>query len=206
MNNPIPAFFASDLEGVLIPEIWIAVAEKTRIEQLLLTTREIADYDALMKMRLRTLADNHLTIHDIHRVIDKLDPLPGAADFIRWVRQRGQFVIVTDSFYEFLEPFLPKLGFPTIFAHSLLVDEQGRLTNYRLRLEHGKRRAIESLRGLGFRLMAWGDSYNDTAMLNAADCGVLFSPPDNVTAEFPHFPVARTYDDLKGLVNDFLQA
>lgn len=199
-----PSLLASDLEGVLIPEIWVAVAEKTKIDQLYLTTRDIADYDELMKLRLRVLAEHHITLADIQNVIATIEPLPGAVDLIQWIRTQTRLIVITDSFYEFLPPFLPKLGYLTIFAHSLQVDDQGMLTGYQLRLTHGKRKAVRALKELGFRVMAFGDSYNDTAMLAEADFGALFKPPANVVGEFPQFPVAEDYDQLKALASKFL--
>jgi phosphoserine/homoserine phosphotransferase len=203
MYQVTPTFFASDLEGVLIPEIWIAVAEKTKIEELFLTTREIADYDALMKMRLEKLNQAGLKMADIEEIIDGMDPLPGAAEFVQWVRNRSQFVIITDSFYQFIAPFMRKLGLPTVFAHSLQVADDGTVTGYQLRLQQGKRKAIDALQSIGFQVMATGDSYNDTAMLAQANRGILFNPPDNVKAEFPQFPVATSYDDLKAHATPF---
>jgi len=203
MYQVTPTFFASDLEGVLIPEIWIAVAEKTKIEELFLTTREIADYDALMKMRLEKLNQAGLKMADIEEIIDGMDPLPGADEFVQWVRNRSQFVIITDSFYQFIAPFMRKLGLPTVFAHSLQVADDGTVTGYQLRLQQGKRKAIDALQSIGFQVMATGDSYNDTAMLAQANRGILFNPPDNVKAEFPQFPVATSYDDLKAHATPF---
>ena len=203
MYQVTPTFFASDLEGVLIPEIWIAVAEKTKIEELFLTTREIADYDALMKMRLEKLNQAGLKMADIEEIIDGMDPLPGAAEFVQWVRNRSQFVIITDSFYQFIAPFMRKLGLPTVFAHSLQVADDGTVTGYQLRLQQGKRKAVDALQSIGFQVMATGDSYNDTAMLAQANRGILFNPSDNVKAEFPQFPVATSYDDLKAHATPF---
>ena len=200
-----PTLLASDLEGVLIPEIWVAVAEKTGIEQLFLTTRDIADYDELMNLRLRTLTKHHITLADVHAVIATVEPLPGAVAMINWIRAQTQLIVITDSFYEFLTPLLPKLGYPTIFAHSLQSDNQGMLTGYKLRQPQGKRKAVQALKEIGFRVMAFGDSYNDTAMLAEADFGALFMPPANVIAEFPQFPVANDYAELKTLASKFLE-
>lgn len=202
----LPSLLASDLEGVLIPEIWVGVAEKTGIETLKLTTREISDYDQLMALRLRTMREHGLTIHDVHNVIATIDPLPGAAEFVQWIRERTRLVIITDSFYEFLEPIMPKLGFPTVFAHALEIDGAGNMTGYRLRMPNSKERAIEGLRHIGFRIMAFGDSYNDTNMLRAADLGAFFNPPANVVADFPQFPVVYNYAQLSALANEFLHA
>jgi phosphoserine / homoserine phosphotransferase len=204
-NDHRPTFLASDLEGVLIPEIWVAVGEKTGIKELSLTTREVADYDELMRMRLKVLAEHNLTIADVQAVIASMEPLPGAIETINWIRERTRFVIITDSFYEFLTPFNTKLGYPMIFAHSLKIDRHGAVVGYQLRLEHGKRKAVRAIKELGFRVMAFGDSYNDTAMLDEADFGVLYKPPGNVVADFPQFPVANDYTGLKALANEFLR-
>lgn len=201
-----PTFLASDLEGVLIPEIWVAVGATTGIPELALTTRDIADYGELMGIRLRALKQHKLTIRDVQNVIAAMEPLPGAVELIQWIREQTRFVIITDSFYDFLAPFNAKLGYPTIFAHSLQVDSHGAILGYQLRLANGKRRAIAALKEIGFRVMAFGDSYNDTAMLAEADLGVLFKPPANVVAEFPHFPVAEDYATLRTMAADFLGA
>ncbi len=204
MTANLPSLLASDLEGVLIPEIWVCVAEKTGIEALKLTTREISNYDELMALRLRTMREHGLTIHDVHKVIATIEPLPGAAAFVQWVREQTRFVIITDSFYEFIEPIMPKLGYPMVFAHALDVDDDGVITGYRLRMANSKERAIEGLRHIGFRIMAFGDSYNDTTMLGAADLGVFFNPPDNVRADFPTFQSAYDYTQLRDFAADFL--
>lgn len=199
-----PTLIASDLEGVFLPEIWIAVAEKTGIQQLSLTTRDVANYDELMQMRIRLLAEHGLTLQDIHEVIGTLEPLPGAAAMIRWIQERTRLIILTDSFYEFVAPLLGKLGYPTIFAHSLQVDRAQMIIGYQLRTDHGKRRAVGAFRDLGFRTMAFGDSYNDTAMLAEAETGALYCPPANVIADFPQFPVANDYAQLRDLIEEFL--
>jgi phosphoserine / homoserine phosphotransferase len=202
-----PPLLASDLEGVLVPEIWVAVAESTGIEQLRLTTREISDYDALMKMRIGILREQNLRLSDIQAVIATLAPLPGAADFVAWVRDRAQFVILSDTFYEFAKPLMAQLNLPTIFCHSLLIDADGFINGYRMRLEKPKRRSIKAFRKLGFRTMAMGDSYNDIPMLEKAHVGMLFAPPDNVIADYPHFPVVTTYDDARDFISQqFLKA
>ena len=186
-----------DLEGVLIPEIWINVAEQTGIEALRRTTRDEPDYDVLMKYRLGILAEHDLGIADIQRVIATLEPLEGAGDFLDWLRDRVQVVILSDTFYQFADPFMQKLGRPTLFCHDLVVDAGGRVTDYEIRLPDQKRRAVESFHALNFQTIAAGDSYNDTTMLGAANAGILFCPPDNVIAEFPQFPVTRNYDELR---------
>jgi phosphoserine/homoserine phosphotransferase len=184
-----------DLEGVLVPEIWINVAERTGIEELRLTTRDEPDYDVLMKGRLRILAENGLGLSDVQKVIAQMSPLEGADRFLDWLRERFQVLILSDTFYEFAEPLMRQLGFPTLFC--LGVDDQGRVVDYFIRLPDQKRRTVMALRELEFRVIAAGDSYNDTSMLGAADAGILFRPPDNVIREFPQFPVTRTYEELR---------
>jgi phosphoserine/homoserine phosphotransferase len=185
-----------DLEGVLVPEIWIEFAERTGIAELRRTTRDEPDYDKLMRGRLRILAERGLGIRDIQAVIAGMRPLPGAADFLGWLRERFQVVVLSDTFYQFAMPLMKQLGFPVLFCHDLVIDEQGRVVDYRLRQPDSKREAVRALRGLRLRTIAAGDSYNDTAMLGEAGAGILFRPPDNVVREFPQFPVARSYDEL----------
>ena len=185
-----------DLEGVLIPEIWINVAEQTGIEALRRTTRDEPDYDVLMKYRLGILAEKGLGIQDIQRVIATLEPLEGAADFLAWLRDRIQVVILSDTFYQFADPFMRKLGRPTLFCHDLVIDPKGRVTGYKLRVPDGKRKAVAALKEIGFTVHAAGDSYNDTTMLSEADRGVLFRCPDNVAEEFPQFKRTSEYNEL----------
>jgi len=185
-----------DLEGVLTPEIWINVAERTGIEALRRTTRDEPDYDKLMQGRLRILAERGLGIRDIQQVIAAMEPLPGAMDFLAWLRERHQLVILSDTFYQFAKPLMRQLGEPTLFCNDLEI-EGGRVVGYRLRQPDGKRRAVQALRTLNFATIAAGDSYNDTTMLAEADAGILFRPPDNVVAEFPQFPVTRSYEELR---------
>lgn len=185
-----------DLEGVLVPEIWINVAERTGIEALRLTTRDIPDYDQLMRQRLVLLDQHGLKLSDIQRVIADMGPLEGAREFLDWLRERFQVVILSDTFYEFAMPLMQQLGWPTLFCHRLeVVDDQ--VVNYRLRQADGKRRAVQAFHTLNFRVIATGDSYNDTAMLAEAEAGILFRPPQNVIDEFPQFPVARTFEELR---------
>lgn len=198
-----PLLVASDLEGVFLPEIWIAVAERTALPELRLTTRDVPDYNELMQYRMRILEREHLTLADIQAVIAGMEPLPGAVEFLDWLRCHAQVVIITDSFYEFVTPFLARLRYPALFAHQLLVDERGMLTGFRLRTDDGKRKAATSFRELGFFTVGVGDSYNDTRMLAAADQGILYRPPANVVAEFPQFPVAADYAQLRGLLEPF---
>lgn len=186
-----------DLEGVLIPEIWIAFAEKTGIEALKATTRDIPDYDELMTMRLKELDKAGLGLNEIQEVIASLSPLPGAADFLNWLRERFQVVILSDTFYEFAGPFMAQLGYPTLLCHKLTVDDSGRVVNYNLRQANPKRQSICAFKSLYYRTIAAGDSYNDTTMLTEADAGILFSAPQNVIDEFPQFPAVHTYEDLK---------
>jgi len=186
-----------DLEGVLVPEIWINVAERTGIEALRITTRDEPDYDKLMRYRLGILAKHGLRLADIQKVIATMAPLPGAGEFLAWLRERSPVLILSDTFYEFAAPLMRQLGQPTLFCHRLGVDAEDRVVDYHIRLPDQKRRTVEALHQLAFRVIAAGDSYNDTAMLGAADFGILFRPPDNVIAEFPQFPVTRGYDELR---------
>jgi phosphoserine/homoserine phosphotransferase len=186
-----------DLEGVLVPEIWINVAERTGIDALRRTTRDEPDYDVLMKYRLGILDEHGLGLPQIQEVIGTMQPLPGAATFLDWLRERYQLVVLSDTFYQFAEPLMRQLSFPTLFCHNLEVDAGGRIADYHLRLADQKRRAVEAFHGLNLKVIAAGDSYNDTSMLLEADAGILFNPPDNVVAEFPQLPVTRDYDELR---------
>ncbi|WP_020408792.1 bifunctional phosphoserine phosphatase/homoserine phosphotransferase ThrH [Hahella ganghwensis] len=192
-----------DLEGVLIPEIWIAFAEKTAIPELRATTRDVPDYDVLMRQRLEILDKHGYGLPDIQAVISTLDPLPGAKEFLDWLRARFQLVILSDTFYEFAMPLMEKLGMPTLFCHRLKTDENGKVTDYVLRQPDPKRASVKAFHGLNYYVIAAGDSYNDTTMLSEADAGILFHAPDNVIAEFPQFPAVHTYDDLKA---EFIKA
>ena len=186
-----------DLEGVLIPEIWIGVAERTGVESLKATTRDIPDYDQLMKQRLRIMDTHKLGISDVKEVIRGLEPLDGAISFLENLRKDFQVIILSDTFYEFAEPFMMKLSLPTLFCHNLEIDQNGRIIDYHLRLKDHKRKAVESLKNLNFTVYAAGDSYNDTSMLDAADRGILFKAPDNVKNEFPQFPFVDSYKLLR---------
>ena len=189
-----------DLEGVLVPEIWIAFAEKTGIEQLKLTTRDIPDYDELMTSRLAILNEHGLKLADIQEVIGTLAPLEGAKAFLDELRSITQVVILSDTFLEFAKPLMEQLAWPTIFCHDLEIDAEGRVANYRLRQPDQKRKAVAAFRSLNYRVIAAGDSYNDTTMLGEADTGFLFRSPDNVKAEFPQFRSAEEYDEVMGLI------
>ncbi len=187
-----------DLEGVLVPEIWIAFAEKTGIDELRATTRDIPDYNVLMKQRLGILDPHNLKIDDIQAVIAELEPLPGAIDFVDWLRERFQLVILSDTFYEFSQPLMRQLHWPTLFCHRLVTDSAGTVTDYRLRQEDPKRASVKALQSLNFRVIAAGDSYNDTTMLAQADTGFLIHAPQNVIEEFPQFEPHDTLEALKG--------
>jgi len=186
-----------DLEGVLVPEIWINFAERTGIEELRATTRDIPDYDVLMRQRLKILDEHNLGMPDIQAVIDDMGPMEGARDFLGWLRERFQVVILSDTFYEFAEPLMRQLDWPTLFCHKLEVNEAGRVTDYKLRMPNHKQAAVERFHDLKYHVIAAGDSYNDTNMLGEADQGILFKAPANVIEEFPQFPVATTYEELK---------
>ncbi|WP_415881533.1 bifunctional phosphoserine phosphatase/homoserine phosphotransferase ThrH [Neptuniibacter sp. QD34_54] len=192
-----------DLEGVLIPEIWIAFAEETGIEELKATTRDIPCYDELMQQRLRILDEHGLKLPQIQETISKLEPLEGAVEFVNWLRERFQVVILSDTFYEFSQPLMRQLGFPALLCHKLEVDEDGRITDYTLRQKDPKRQSVRAFQLLNYRVISAGDSYNDTTMLKQAEAGILFHAPDNVIAEFPQFPAVHTYEDLK---KEFIKA
>ena len=192
-----PVMVCLDLEGVLVPEIWINVALKTGIEELRITTREMPDYDALMKRRLAILDRNNLKIGDIQEVIGKMGPLEGATDFVRWVRERCQVIILSDTFYQFALPLMRQLGFPTLFCNQLEIDGAGRIANYHMRMQNQKKHSVAAFKALNFFTLAAGDAYNDTAMLGEADAGFFFRPPDHLPKEFPQFPVTQTYGELQ---------
>ena len=194
----------ADLEGVFVPEVWINVAKKTGIEKLKLTTRDIKDYDELMKYRLQVLSENNLKIKDIQNVIATLKPLDGALDFVRWLREVTRFVIVSDTFIEFAKPLMDQLENPMLLCHSLEIDETGQVVDYKLRQPDPKRKTVEAFQSLKYKVLAFGDSYNDISMLKAAEVGILFCPPDNVVADYPEFPVARNIPDLKKLIEQHI--
>lgn len=185
-----------DLEGVLIPEVWISFAERTGIPELRLTTRDVPDYDQLMRGRLRILEDKRLGLREIQDVIAAMEPLEGARAFLDQLRLDYQVIILSDTFYEFGMPFMKKLGLPALLCHKLEVAPDGRIVDYKLRQPDPKRKAVQAIKGLNLRTIAAGDSYNDTTMLTEADAGILFCAPDNVVREFPQFPLARSYGEL----------
>ncbi|MDJ0878117.1 MAG: bifunctional phosphoserine phosphatase/homoserine phosphotransferase ThrH [Halieaceae bacterium] len=186
-----------DLEGVLVPEIWIEFAERTGIDALRATTRDIPDYDVLMKQRLSLLDEHGLRIDDIQAVIADMGPLEGAREFIDWLRERFQVVILSDTFYEFSAPLMQQLAWPTLLCHRLITDSEGRVVDYKLRQPDPKRASVKAFHSLNYRIIASGDSYNDTTMLEEADAGILFRAPDNVIEEFPQYPSVTSYDDLR---------
>jgi phosphoserine/homoserine phosphotransferase len=192
-----------DLEGVLVPEIWIAFAEKTGIEALRKTTRDEPDYDVLMRYRLKILEEKGLGLKEIQEVIATLEPLPGAFEFVNWLRERFQVVILSDTFYEFASPLMKQLGYPTLLCHKLETDERGRVVKYHLRQANPKRQAVVGFKSMYYRTIAAGDSYNDTTMLAEADAGILFHAPQNVIDEFPQFPAVHCFADLK---REFIRA
>jgi len=185
-----------DLEGVLVPEIWIKFAEKTGIEALKATTRDIPDYDELMQQRLRLLDDNDLDLAAIQAVIAELSPMPGAREFLDSLREKFQVIILSDTFYEFASPLMAQLAWPTLFCHKLEVSGEGRVTDYLLRQKDPKRQSVKALKQLQYTVFAAGDSYNDTTMLEEADAGFLFRAPQNVIDEFPQYKVTKEYTEL----------
>lgn len=203
-HEPLQTVVTLDVEGVLIPEIWVATAERTGIDELRRTTRDEPDYDVLMQGRLDVLARHGLGMSDLTSAIASLSPLPGAREFLDELRSRTQVILLSDTFEEFARPLMAQLGWPTVLCHRLAVDDDGRIVGYRLRQPDQKRRAVAALHGLNYRVLAAGDSYNDTTMLAEADHGFLFRAPDNVIAEFPQFPALEAYDDLLDRLTELL--
>lgn len=193
-----------DLEGVLIPEIWINIALKTGITELKITTRDEPNYDKLMTRRLKILKENQITLPKIQQIISTMDPLNGATEFINWLRNHTQFVIVTDSFKEFAKPLLFKLGSPFAFCHSLKVNDAGIIINYTLRIKDMKKVTLQKFKEMNYKSIAIGDSYNDIDMLKTADHGILFRPPVNVEEEYPEFPSLKEYEDLKQSISNII--
>lgn len=190
-----------DLEGVLIPEIWVNFAEKVGVEELKATTRDIPDYDELMRFRLDLVAKHDFRIQDIQAVIDTLTPLEGAKAFADQLRADYQLIILSDTFQEFAKPMMRQLQWPTLFCHQLIIDDEGRINDYKLRKPDHKRETVKRLHELNFNVVAAGDSYNDTTMLGEAEQGILFCPPQNVINEFPQFPVANSYQQLRAEID-----
>ncbi len=194
-----------DLEGVLVPEVWINVARWTGIDELKLTTRDIADYNALMERRLEILRQHGITINDIQKVISLLELMPGALDFINWLHQRAQLLVVSDTFREFADPLLEKMGWPFLFCHHLTIDGEGYISDFHLRQPEAKMHVVKALQGLNYRVIAIGDSYNDITMLRQAEVGVLFNPPRNVIDDNSDLLVVNSYLSLKRIVGDYLE-
>jgi phosphoserine/homoserine phosphotransferase len=191
-----------DLEGVLVPEIWIEFSKRTGIAELARTTRDEPDYDKLMRFRIDLLARHGLKLADIQRVIERMGPMPGAAEFLDALRARFQVIILSDTFYEFADPLMRQLGRPTLLCHRLETDDEGFVTRHVLRMANPKKAAVEALKSLNYRVIAAGDSYNDTAMLAAADAGFFIHPPESIAAQFPQFPVTRSYEDLTARIDE----
>jgi phosphoserine/homoserine phosphotransferase len=194
----------SDLEGIFLPEIWITFAEKSGIQELRLTTRDISDYDVLMRHRLNILKQRGLKLADIQAVIATMDPHEGALEFLAWIRSVTQILVVSDTFVEFAGPLIKKLGYPTLLCNRLSVASDGTIDNYILRQKDGKRKVAEALRSLNYKVIAIGDSYNDITMLKAAEHGILYRPPDNVQNEFSTFPVTTNFAELQGLITTII--
>lgn len=193
-----------DLEGVLVPEIWIAFAEETGIEELRLTTRDIPDYDVLMKKRIDILKERNLTLKDIQKTIAKIDPLPGAKEFLDELRTLCQVIILSDTFTEFAAPLMEKLGLPTIFCNNLTVDQNNMITGYNLRQENGKFHAVKALQSIGFNTIAAGDSFNDLEMIKQSQAGFLFRPPVHIQQEYSQFKAFTEYKDFLNAIKEVL--
>ena len=189
-----------DLEGVLLPEIWIKFAENSGIDELKITTRDIPDYSELMRTRLSILRSHNLKINDIQDVIKTLEPLEGAKEFLLWLKSEFQVIILSDTFYEFTDPLMRQLEYPTLFCHQLVIDEKGSIVDFHLRQEDQKTKAVKALQGLNFKVISAGDSYNDIGMLQQADSGILFCPPESVIKKFPQYPIANNYRDFRALL------
>jgi phosphoserine/homoserine phosphotransferase len=200
-QEPAVQIVCLDLEGVLVPEIWIEFAARTGIPELRRTTRDEPDYDKLMSYRLSILAENKLGLPDIQKVIAEMGPVEGARAFVDGLRETYQLIILSDTFYEFAHPLMRQLGWPTLFCHSLEANADGKVVNYRLRMPDQKREAVRRLKELRFSVVAAGDSYNDTAMLGEAHAGILFRPPEKVIKEFPQYPVTQTFAELRAEID-----
>jgi phosphoserine/homoserine phosphotransferase len=194
----------SDLEGVFVPEIWVNVSNHTGIDELKLTTRDISDYNVLMKRRLELLKKYGLTLRDVQNVISLLKPMPGALEFIDWLRSKTQLIVVSDTFSEFADPLMRQLGRPTLFCHHLTTDREGNITDYNMRQENGKKHVVEALQSLNYKVIAIGDSYNDVSMLKSADYGILYNPPQSVADENNDLQVVKTYASLKRIISQLL--
>jgi phosphoserine/homoserine phosphotransferase len=196
--------FLSDLEGVWVPEVWVNVAKKTGIDELKLTTRDICDYDVLMKRRIEILKQHNLTLKDIQNVIATIEPLEGAKEMLDWVRSVTQIHIVSDTFIEFANPLMAQLGRPSLFCNNLTVSPDNMVIGYNLRQHEQKRQVVKAFKGMQYQVVAFGDSYNDICMLEEADAGVLFRPPQNVIKDYPQFPVVTSYSELKAQIIKYI--
>ena len=194
----------SDLEGVFVPEVWINVAEKTGIAELRRTTRDEPDYNKLMRWRMGILDQHGLKLHDIQAVIAQIKPLPGALEFIAWMKERSQLIVVSDTFIQFADPLMKQLGRPTLFCHSLIMDETNRIIDYKLRQPDPKRKTVEALQSLQYQVIGMGDSYNDISMLKQSDVGILFRPPDNVIKDYSELPVTHDYEELRVILSRYI--
>jgi phosphoserine/homoserine phosphotransferase len=194
----------SDLEGVFVPEVWINVAEKTGIPELRLTTRDVADYNILMKQRIRILAEHGLKLKDIQNVIATIKPMDGAKEFLAWLKEITQVIIVSDTFAQFADPLMKQLDRPTLFCHKLVIDAHDNIIDYTLRQKDPKRKVVEALQSLRYEVIAFGDSYNDVTMLQQAEVGILFRPPQNVIDDYPKLPVVYDYQNLRKLLEQYL--
>lgn len=194
----------SDLEGVFVPEVWINVANRTGINELRLTTRDISDYDVLMKQRIKILAEHGLKLKDIQDVIATIRPLDGALEFIGWLKEITQLIVVSDTFRQFADPLMKQLDRPTLFCHNLIVDENDNIISYKLRQPDPKRKTVQALQSLEYKVIAFGDSYNDISMLKQAEVGILFRPPQNVIDDHPELPVTYDYQQLRGLIEKYV--
>jgi len=194
----------ADLEGVFLPEIWINVAKKTGIKELKLTTRDISDYDVLMTKRLSILKENNLKIQDIKNVIASIEPLEGALDFLNRIRRKTQIILLSDTFEEFAKPLMPKLNYPTLLCHNLTISKNGNIVGYNIRINDQKKKAVKALMKLNYHVIAFGDSYNDVKMIQEADNGFFFKPPDSVIKDFPDIPIANDYKEAKTIIKSLL--
>lgn len=197
-------FFCSDLEGVWVPEVWINVARITGIDELKLTTRDINDYDLLMKRRIAILKEHNITLKDIQSVIAKIEPIPGAKETLDWIRENSQIAIVSDTFTDFAKPLMNQLNWPALFCNYLDIDNNGMVIGYHLRQPDQKREVVKAFKAMKYTVVAFGDSYNDISMLKEADSGILFRPPQNVIDDFPQFPVVTNYDELRKMIEKYL--
>jgi phosphoserine/homoserine phosphotransferase len=195
-----------DLEGVFVPEIWINVAKQTGIDELKLTTRDISNYDILMKRRLDILHQHSITLQDIQKVISLLEPLPGAIDFIDWIHKRAQLIIVSDTFREFADPLLEKMGWPVLLCHDLTTDNEGNVLRYNIRQPEAKMKTVEAFQNLNYKVIAIGDSYNDISMLRKAEVGILYNPSQNVITDNPDLKIVNSFEQVKSIISDLLES